>query len=284
MKNIFALVTFMLMPLMITACAGTEKSPIRPAEQVQTPQYFTANMKGCFLLYNVKTAGFEKVYGEENCKEQLPACSTFKVPLAVMAFDSGALKDENVVLKWDGKKDAREESNRDHNAKTWMRDSIVWFSQRLTPKMGRAKVQKYLNEFNYGNKDLKGGLTEAWLVSPSAKGPALKISAYEQLEFMKKLWSDSLPASKRAQALTREITFLETSPKGYSLNGKTGSNFYDKDRKIRLGWFISHIQKDDQEYIAVTNFSDLNATDEKGYGGMRAKEITKTILADQGLW
>lgn len=243
-----------------------------------------AGVKGCFLLYNMKTNTFEKVIGEENCKEQLPACSTFKVPLAVMAFDSGILKDENVILKWNGKKEVREESNHDHNAKTWMRDSIVWFSQRLTPKLGKAKLQNYLNKFNYGNKDLSAGIKQAWLVSPSAKTGALKISGYEQIDFMKKLWTDQLPASKRAMGLTREITYLETSANGFKLSGKTGSNFYDKEHKTHLGWFVSHVEGNGQEYLALTNFSDLAPTDRPSYGGMQAKAITKKILSEQSLW
>jgi beta-lactamase class D len=266
--------------LIFLGCAGPAKeSPVVKTE----PNYFEG-MDGCFLLYNMKTGQFEKTVGGDRCRQQLPACSTFKVPLAVMAFDSGALKDENQVLKWDGKKDVRAESNQDHNAKTWMRDSIVWFSQRITPKLGKAKFQKYLDQFDYGNKDISAGIKEAWLVSPSSTGPALKVSAFEQADFLKKLWSNQLPASERSMKLAREITFLETSPNGFQMNGKTGSNYYDNEKKVRLGWFISHIQKGEQEYLSVVNFSDLAPTDGKGYGGPKAKEITKKFLADQGLW
>lgn len=262
----------------LLGCATTE-SPA-PQEKI----YFTSQQEGCILLYNMKSGAFEKVVGGEACQKQYPACSTFKVPLAVMAFDSGALKDENVTLKWDGKMDMRPEVNHDHNAKTWMRDSVVWFSQRITPKIGSRKLQKYLDQFSYGNRDMKGGLTQAWLVSPGSAAPALKISAYEQVDFMKKLWTDQLPTSPRSQRLAREITFLENSPNGFALSGKTGSNFFDSDHKVRLGWFISHLQKGEQEYIIVTGFRDLGPTEEKGYGGLKAKEVTKLFLADQGLW
>lgn len=267
----------------IICLASCGTSPVQSESKAEPVNYFE-KMDGCFLLYNMKTKKLDKVIGDERCHKQLPACSTFKVPLAVMAFDSKVLKDENVVFKWDGKKDVREESNRDHNAQTWMKQSIVWFSQRLTPQIGKKKLHKYLNDFDYGNKDLEGGLQQAWLVSPSESGPSLKISAYGQLEFMKKLWTNSLPASSRSMQLTRQITYLETSPLGTKLSGKTGSNFYDKDHKIHLGWFISHIQNGDQEYIAITNFSDLNPVDIPGYGGPRAREITKKILADSNLW
>src|SRR5690606_1878343 len=104
--------------------------------------YFSGT-KGCFLLFNVKKNGFEKVIGDEVCKERFVPCSTFKVPLAVMAFDSGVLKDENQPLKWDGVKGFLDIHNQDHNAKTWIRDSVVWFSQRLTPRIGKSKIEKY---------------------------------------------------------------------------------------------------------------------------------------------
>lgn len=254
---------------------GNEVSP-------QAKDYFP-NMKGCFLLYNLKTETYEKVINQENCKEQLVACSTFKVPLAVMAFDSGLLKDENMVMKWDGVKRDREVLNRDHNAKTWMGDSVVWFSQNLTKKMGEKKLKKYLANFYYGNQDISGGLTEAWLVAPD-KEPALKISAYQQVDFMQKLWTDKLPAKKRAMQLARDVTYLETSPAGAKLNGKTGSNFYTNSPQMRLGWFVSHVTKGETEYIAVTNFRDSKPGAGASYGGMKAKEITKLILSDLGVW
>jgi beta-lactamase class D len=238
----------------------------------------------CFLLYNMKTRSFEKQINPENCKLQFPACSTFKVPLAVMAFDAKMLKNEKETLRWDGVNRELEPWNHDQNAQTWMKESVVWFSQRLTPKISERRLKKYLKKFNYGNQNLSGGITEAWLMAPNSLGTPLAISAYEQVDFMRKLWSDELPASRRSQRLTRDITYLETSPKGFKLNGKTGSNFYDKKNNIRLGWFIAHLEGHGKEYIAVTNFSDLKPSAEKEWGGLKSKEITKAILNDLGLW
>lgn len=269
--------------LIIASLSVLSLSCSTPPKENKITDHFK-DLKGCFLLYDLKAQKFQKIIGEANCKERLPACSTFKVPLSVMAFDSGVLKDEHQVLKWDGVKDVREEVNRDHNAQTWMRDSVVWFSQRLTPKMGEKKVKKYLSLFNYGNQDLSQGLRTAWLTSPSLKDEGLRISAYEQVEFMKNLWKEKFEVSKRSMELTKKITYLETSPHGYVLNGKTGSNFYDKERKYQLGWFISHVEKGDSEFIAVTLISDQKAFEGQGYGGPRAKQITKDLLAEEGLW
>jgi beta-lactamase class D len=43
-------------------------------------------------------------------------------------------------------------------------------------------------------------------VSPADPGPSLAISAYEQVEFFARLWTDRLPVSKRAMRLAREMT------------------------------------------------------------------------------
>lgn len=239
---------------------------------------------GCLLLLDAKSGSVEYTWNEKRCRTRFPACSTFKVALALMAFDSGTLHDEKQVLRWDGQKRMLDVWNRDQDAASWMRESVVWFSQRLTPLIGAPHVQKYLKDFHYGNEDLSGGLTEAWLHSPDSGKAALAISAYEQANFMRSLWSGQLHIKPESIALTKQITYLETSPQGYVLSGKTGSSFYGVDKKKRLGWFIGHLQKGDKAYILVTNFSDIEVPSETMFGGKRAKEIAKAFLASRQLW
>lgn len=268
---------FLLALLFFTAsCSNT-------LNERKESSYPFVNKKGCFLLYNLKTNAFEKQIGD-SCQDRLPACSTFKVPLAVMAFDSGVLKDEKQMLKWDGEKRFLDVWNQDQDARSWIRESVVWFSQRITPIIGKKKLQHYLKTFKYGNQDLSTGITKAWLNSPNNAHGALSINAYEQVAFLNKLWKDELPASKRSMELTRQITFLETSPNGFKLSGKTGSNFYDAEKKIQLGWFIAHVSNGEKEYVAVTNLSDVGPVETDKFGGFRAKEITKALLKNAGLW
>jgi beta-lactamase class D len=231
--------------LCCVAVVFCSKKPL-PTEQ------FFAGKNGCLLLMNAKSGVYEHVSNDARCRERLPACSTFKVPLALMAFDSGVLKDENQLWKWDGQKRMLDDWNRDHTAASWMQHSVVWFSQRLTPLIGQSRLQNYLKDFHYGNEDLAGGLTQAWLNEPDAAEPALRISAYEQAEFMRAFWQNRLKVKPSALALTQKITYLETSPAGYQLHGKTGSNFYTANRKKRLGWFIGHLEKGSEEYIVAT--------------------------------
>lgn len=241
-------------------------------------------MKGCFLLYNLKSQKFDMTIGEKNCKERLTAFSTFKLPLAVIAFDAKLLKDENQIVKWDGKIRAMEAWNQDHNAKTWLRDSAVWVSQEFTSKLGKEKLKKYLKDFNYGNADVSSGLTTAWLKYPDDKNSGLTISPYEQVEFMKRLWTNDLPVSEKAMKITQEISYLETSPKGFKLYGKTGSQSYKNNQKRKAGWFISRLSDGKNDYITVLNFRDIKTPKGTLFGGPRAKALTKMILNDEGIW
>lgn len=237
----------------------------------------------CFLLFNLKTNEYEKELNPKFCKiPQLPA-STFKVPLAIMGFESGVLKDETTMFKWDGKKHFLDAHNKDHTAATWMRDSVVWYSQVLAEKMGKEMVQNYVTQLNYGNKDTSGELTTFWL--PNEPKASIKISAYEQVEFMKKLWKEELPFSKRSQELTKKILVREINPPHRELAGKTGSGYVNDEKTLRLGWYIAHLKSGLKEYIVVTNFTDkVEMPQPRSFGGPEAKELTKQLLTEDDLF
>lgn len=200
-----------------------------------------------------------------------------------MAFDAGVLRDENQMLKWDGKPRMLAAWNRDHDAASWLRDSVVWFSQRITPRLGEARIARYLNEFHYGNGDIGAGLSDAWLKGPDTQGRALKIDAYEQAGFMRSLVLAKLPVKKFAIETTRKIINLEKSPQGFLLSGKTGSNWH-ADGKRRFGWFVGSLERGEENYIVVANFSDREPTTDRRFGGAVARDFAKAYLARHGLW
>lgn len=182
------------------------------------------------------------------CDTRYSPGSTFKIPLAVIGYDSGILTDENhpiwankepvTFLKdfWEGEK----------TPSSWMRFSVVWYSQVLTTELGPKNFQDYVDKLNYGNKDLTGnpgkndGLTQAWLSS------SLLISPLEQIDFIEKLARDELPLSKEAQIKAKKILRLfEESllSNGWTLYGKTGADT-DKVTGVRRGYFVGFAEKD----------------------------------------
>ncbi len=244
---------------------------------------FLKGLRACFLLYDLKEKKLLKEVGD-SCFESYPATSTFKVPLAVMAFDSGVLNSENQILDWDRQQNYFENWNKDQTSRTWMLYSVVWFSQKITVQIGEDRLQRYLKDFDYGNKDLRAGIKDAWLVSPSSTGPALRITPRGQLAFLEKLWTSKLEVSQRSQKLTRDIMYLETSPAGWKISAKSGSGTYRDDQNRQLGWYIGAIERGQKSYLFVSQFSDVSTYDGVSFGGFRAKELTRKFLQLDGLW
>jgi beta-lactamase class D len=239
---------------------------------------------GCFELYDATAKKMVVRSDPRRCSERVSPCSTFKVPLALMAFDAGILDDERSAMKWDGKDRGRAAWNRDQTAASWMRDSVVWFSQRLTPKLGTKKVTQYLAKLGFGNHDMSGGLTTAWLDS------SLKISPDEELRFWDRFWQGELPVSKRAVELTKKITYVETSAAGWVLHGKTGSGSQGSARSggqsgaLQHGWFVGHVARAGHKFIFVTSYADRRAPADRRPAGLIARDLSKQILTALGIY
>ena len=223
----------------------------------------------CFILYDLKADKVVVRSGDARCEERVSPCSTFKVPLALMAFDAGVLKDETSARTWDGTKYSRPAWNKDHTAASWMRDSVVWFSQRLATEMGAERVKAYMSALDMGNGDMSGGLTKFWLES------SLLVSPDEQLQFWTRFWREQLPVSKHAYQMTKRITLAEKSPGGWTLHGKTGSG-----DEATGGWFVGHVERGDREYVFVTRYVDrAKASKDDRPAGWIARDIAKKLLA-----
>lgn len=282
MKNI---ALFSLLSLLV-GCSTTNNSAAPQVVAAALDPYLGKAV--CFLLVDAETGQIQKSLNEMNCNEQLSPCSTFKIPLAIMGFESGVLKDKDTTYKWDGVKRMLDVWNQDTDATAWMKNSTVWYSQVMTPKIGATKIKSYLRKFEYGNQNFTGGLKNAWLTPMSPKDNpknfSLKISAIEQIDFMKKFVRNKLPAKQRSTDLTKELIFLETTPQGYTFSGKTGSGFTDGTRTRRIGWFIGSLKTADREYVFATNFKDTEDYAGTDYGGPQAKAYTIDLLKSEGLW
>jgi beta-lactamase class D len=230
---------------------------------------------GCFVLYDLKADKVICQYNALRCGQELSPCSTFKIAIALMAFDQGVLKDENTTYKWDGIDRGNPNWNRDTSAQDWLKNSVVWFSQRITPQLGVATITNYLAGFDYGNRDISGGLTHFWL------GSSLKISANEEIQFLKKLWRDQLPVSHRAMMLTKKIMPIEISPSGNKLAGKTGSHATATNS---LGWFVGHLDTKAGEYLVAVNFTEDAQPAKNVYPGMIAENLCQKILGEMQLY
>lgn len=196
----------------------------------------------CTVILDRETG--DVLHRKGTCDRRFSPASTFKVPLAVMGYEAGILKDaSNPAWKWKPEFQAPERDRKTVNPTTWERDSVLWYSREITRLMGGKAFASAVRRLDYGNQDVSGargrndGLTHSWI------GSSLTISPDEQARFIRRLLSDDLPVSGSAMAATRAIVPAFSAADGRTVYGKTGTTWltgktgeYDRNRPV--GWFI----------------------------------------------
>ncbi len=210
----------------------------------------------CTLILDASAA--DVLVEEGDCRSRVPPASTFKVPLAVMAYDAGMLTDAHdpVMAFQAGDPDwGGVDWTRDTDPADWMRFSVLWYSQRITEAMGQEALTHYARAFGYGNADFSGdpgfdnGLERAWIAS------SLQVSPLEQAAFLRGLVLDGLPVSSRAMRNARGI--MQSWQSGnWTIYGKTGAAYPRRaDRSFDYargwGWFVGWAQDEDRTLIFV---------------------------------
>ena len=189
------------------------------------------------------------------CDERVYPMSTFKLPLAMMGYDAGILKDETTP-RWDyqAKFGGPARVKKAFDPTGWERESIVWYSQEITRRLGEDRFGDYVRRFDYGNGDVSGGpgkldgLTESWLMS------SLKISPDEQADFLRRFLNGKLPVSDHALAMTQAIIPHFEAADGWVIHGKTGSGRM-RDAKGKptsgrpIGWFVGWAEREGRRVV-----------------------------------
>jgi beta-lactamase class D len=230
-----------------------------------------AGIDGAFVLYDTKNDNYYH-HNAKRCAERFSPCSTFKIPNSLIALETGVVEDENFVIKWDSLKTPRQEwwsSNwaRDHDLRSAMRYSVVWYYQEVARRVGAENYRQYLRKIDYGNQDISGGLDKFWLSS------TLKISANEQIEFLKEIYRGELGFSKRATDIVKSIIVLEQTDQ-YTLCGKTGAG--PRENGKMLGWLVGYVEANGNLYFYALNFDGENFQAVSA----RRMELAKTLLRE----
>jgi beta-lactamase class D len=156
--------------------------------------------------------------------ERLSPCSTFKIPLSLMGYDTGILIDEHTPL-WpfqEGYDDFLDTWKTSQSPQSWMQHSCIWYSKLLSCHLGLERMQAYLAAFAYGNQDLSWGIVQPGEIDPAWLPAApLKISPREQVEFIRNMLQHKLGITSDATHKTKAILFKEDLSQGGKLFGKT---------------------------------------------------------------
>jgi beta-lactamase class D len=238
----------------------------------------------CFLLFEAGKGEIRRKPSQV-CKTRVTPASTFKIPHALIALDTGAVAGPDEVIRWDGKGDWPESSRRDHTLASALRNSVVWYFQEVAKRVGEKQEASYLNKFDYGNRDSESGLTTFWL------GGSLQITPEEQLAFLRRFYDGKLPVKFSSMSAVQamlvqpqgvvvnsqgEQPFDAPWPEGASVSAKTGSATDADGRSVR--WLVGRVRRDGHVYFFVSC-----VIGGKDLGANAAIDLAATSLRENGV-
>ncbi|OWJ69222.1 class D beta-lactamase [Inquilinus limosus] len=239
----------------------------------------------CTIVLRADTG--EAIVDQGDCDRRISPASTFKIAISLMGFDAGILTSpsEPELPFREGYIDTRPEWRRATTPATWMRDSVIWYSQQVTQRLGADRFSTYIAAFDYGNRDLTGdpgahdGLTRAWVSS------SLQISPTEQVAFLRKLVRHELPVSDAAVENTARILDQGIRPSGWHVFGKTGagaSRSAESGPAGPFGWFAGWADRKGQTVVYARLIQDSER--QPTPPGPRARDaLLSDLFSDSGL-
>lgn len=124
-------------------------------------------------------------------------------------------------------------------------------------------MQKGLDDADYGNKLTGAKIDNFWLEGD------LRISAKEQIKFLKKLINNKLPYKQENQEIVKEILITD-STENYIIRSKTG---WAMRVNTQIGWLVGYVEKEHNKWIFAMNINIVERNDAKF-----RKKITYEIL------
>jgi len=234
-----------------------------------------ASVQGTFVFLDVQTERTLR-YNPERAQTRFLPASTYKIPNSLIALETGVASGPDFALKWNSTVAPRQSWwppvwEQDHSLGTALPNSVVWYYQELARRVGAERMQSYVDRFGYGNQNISGGIDRFWLTG------GLRISADEQVDFLRRFYFGKLGVSDRTTDAVKELLVLEQTPH-YRLSGKTGWVELGNPSAPQVGWFVGYLERDERVY-----FFALNIDIKKNKDAAARLSITKAVLHDLGL-
>lgn len=225
--------------------------------------------------------GNPTVAGGDECDRRTLPASTFKVPHALIALDSGVVTPAT-VMKWDGTRQDFPSWERDHSLDSAMKSSVVWFFQRAARSIGRDRELEHLRAFGYGSATFSGAVDAFWLNGD------LTISPREQIGFLERMFGGTLPIDQRH---VETVKAAMTMPPGKLSNAaglhdfalrwpdavarlKTGNGSVQGDRS---SWLVGEIESRGKAYVFASRVRSSTQTLATTAGADAALRVLNTI-------
>ncbi|MEG3639417.1 class D beta-lactamase [Magnetococcus sp. PR-3] len=187
------------------------------------------NLRGTLVIESID-GQHRFVHNQARSGQRFVPASTFKIPHTLIALQEMAVHPQEILL-WDGQQHPYPPWNRNHTLASAFKYSCVWCFQELAKRLGPQAYGHYLQEMAYGTAVAGPKLTNFWLQGD------LKISAKEQIAFLRKLYLQQLPFSPQHFSTLKQIMQVEKT-EDYQIYAKTGwaAKVYPQ-----VGWYVGYV-------------------------------------------
>lgn len=201
-------------------------------------------IEGSIIIYDSNRNQFYQYNPTRNQTPFLPA-STFKILNSLIALETQVIADEKTVLTWDGIQRSIPGWNQDLNMREAFKVSAVWFYQILARRVGYEQMKYWVTQADYGNKTIgkAENIDHFWLDGE------LRITPQEQIQFLRRLYSNELPFSMRSLSLVKDIMVVEKT-QDYTIRAKTG---WESKGNPNIGWYVGYLEQNQNVYFFATN-------------------------------
>jgi len=231
--------------------------------------------------------GQTQVIGGDECSRRTLPASTFKVPHALVALETGVVTEKSVI-KWDGTKRDYAVWNRDQTLDSAIKMSAVWVFQQFAAAIGRERELSYLRSFQYGSATFERGVTDFWLNGD------LTITPAEEVAFLQRMFTYDLPVARKHIDVVKAAL---TMPYGQILNAagvhdfplrwpadtvvraKTGNGNVDGER---VSWIVGSLETGGRQFVFASRKRSTTGPLDTTAGADLAVRVLNTLGPSSG--
>lgn len=200
------------------------------------------NLNGTMVIESLD--GKERyVFNEKRAQTPLLPASTFKIPNTLIALDKGIVTEQSVIT-WDRVERSMPAWNQDQTLQSAFRSSCVWCYQLFARQIGLDAYNSYLKALHYGNETTGNDVERFWLDGE------LRITAYQQIAFLKRLYTHDLPFKKEHFELLKKIMVDEQTAQA-TVYAKRG--WAVPQGAEHHGWYVGYVESPKGIYFFATN-------------------------------
>ena len=182
------------------------------------------------------------IYNDSRSSVRFSPASTFKIPNTLIALDTQAVASKDSIFEWDGTDKGIQQWNQDHTLESAFRVSCVWCYQNLARSVGRERYRSALAALNYGNQIVGNEVDAFWLNGD------LKISAREQIKFLRKVSDYTIPFRREYVDTLKNIMLVERTD-SHSMYAKTGW----AATTPQVAWYVGFVTTGDATWFFAMN-------------------------------